>query len=216
MMVDMGENLDRIIGVPIPTAARVIGVSDLRLIDWADRELLVPETQQRFGQNNRRVWAYSFEDLVLGRLIRVLEDSHGVHIRQITSIISAVRSWAGPETLTSLSWAVEGGEVFVQFSDGAWHGSRRPSQSVEPGTLNLEQIRADTRVRLQRPAEASGRTSRRRGVLGSKEVFEGTRIPVATIVGYLEHGFDDDRILTSFPDLSPADIEVARGRLAAA
>ena len=51
---------------------------------------------------------------------------------------------------------------------------------------------------------------RRRGVHASAEVFAETRIPVATVVRYLDNGFSDKRILASFPALYPEDIAAAR------
>ncbi len=57
---------------------------------------------------------------------------------------------------------------------------------------------------------------RRRRIAGSQPVFEGTRIPVQAIVGYLERGYSTDRILELFPTLTPDDIEVARRQTGAA
>lgn len=55
-----------------------------------------------------------------------------------------------------------------------------------------------------------GAVESRRGKLGSKDVFSGTRIPVAAVVEYIERGASDERILQGFPDLRSEDIDSAR------
>ena len=59
-------------------------------------------------------------------------------------------------------------------------------------------------------------SSRRRGVLGSKAVFAGTRVPVAAVEAYLERGLPDERILEAFPELTREDVEAARRSRASA
>ena len=43
-------------------------------------------------------------------------------------------------------------------------------------------------------------------VLSGKPRIDGTRIPVALILGYLAAGNTRDEIIKEFPDLTPADI----------
>ncbi len=43
-------------------------------------------------------------------------------------------------------------------------------------------------------------------VLSGKPRIDGTRIPVALILGYLAAGNTHDDIIKEFPDLTPADI----------
>ena len=59
------------------------------------------------------------------------------------------------------------------------------------------------------------RVVRRRGVHGSSPIFEGTRIPVATVQHYLQEGFEAAEIIEEYPSLTPADIEAARHFVAA-
>jgi uncharacterized protein (DUF433 family) len=47
-------------------------------------------------------------------------------------------------------------------------------------------------------------------------VFAGTRVPVATVLDYLAHGYSDERILEAFPDLTTSDIAAARRQAGAA
>lgn len=43
-------------------------------------------------------------------------------------------------------------------------------------------------------------------VLSGKPRIDGTRIPVALILGYLAAGNTTDEIVKEFPDLTPADV----------
>lgn len=199
---------DGLIGVSRSTAARVIGVTERRLRSWNDRGLVYPSQVSTLG--SRTVWTFTLEDLVQGRVVKQLED-RGVHVRHIRRVVEAVRSSTHPQPLSSLRWGVGAGEVFVGFPDGSWVGGRRPDQTVLIETVDLDEIRSDARrLARQRPAESAGSTETRRGKVGSKEVFVGTRIPVSAILEYLSRGVADERILEGFPDLRPEDINYAR------
>lgn len=199
---------DQLIGVSRSTAARVIGITERRLRAWNDRGLVYPSLVTSIG--SRSIWTFSLEDLVQGRVVKELE-ARGIHVRHIRRVVEAVRSSTHPQPLASLVWGVAGPEVFVGYPDGSWVGDRRPGQNVFIETLDLETIRGDARRAAQeRPPENVGGVESRRGKLGSKDVFAGTRIPVSAVVEYLERGASDQRILDGFPDLRSEDIDYAR------
>lgn len=205
----MGDDL---IGVPQRRAASIIGVSERRLVRWRRVQLLVPGPAATVGA--RRYWTYSLQDLVQGRVIVQLEE-RGVDARMIGRLVTAVRSVAHPRPLASLRWATERGEVFVGFSDRTWLGGRVPNQYVATEVLDLEEIRAGVLEAIpRRPAGSAGRVVRQRGVMGSKPVFEGTRIPVGSVVAFLERCLPDEEIIAAYPDLTSDDIDEARRRLA--
>lgn len=195
------------IGVPPRVAARVIGVSEERLRRWNAAGLVIPTATIQIGERQR--WSYGLEDIVQGRIVRQLED-RDVHIRAIRRIVEAARS-AVHVPLSSLRWGTSAGEAFVQYPDEQWVGSREPSQAVIIETLNLDLVRDEVRRAVtQRPPEAVGKIERRRGTLGFKPVFAGTRIPVEAVVAYLRRDRPDSDILEAFPDLTPDDLRVAR------
>ena len=45
--------------------------------------------------------------------------------------------------------------------------------------------------------------------MGGVPCIRGLRIPVATVVGMIAEGIDDEEILRAYPDLEPADIREA-------
>jgi uncharacterized protein (DUF433 family) len=82
--------------------------------------------------------------------------------------------------------------------------------------IPLQEIVARIRGAAKRSPDAVGRVVRRRKVMGRQPVFEGTRIPVATVVAYLKRGYTTERIIEAFPVLTPADVDEARKHLGAA
>lgn len=205
------DDTDALIGVSRATAARVIGISERRLLSWNDTGLVSPSLSTALGV--RVIWTFSLGDLVQGRVVKARE-AQGMHVRHIRRIVEAVRSSVHPRPLASLSWGVSGQEIFVGYPDGSWVGDRRPNQNVLIDTIDLEEIRGDARRSAQeRRPEHVGSVESRRGALGSKDVFAGTRIPVKAVVEYLQRGASDQRILEGFPDLRAEDINFARQRV---
>lgn len=206
----MEELRDEVLGVPLPVAARVVNVSTRQLRRWSDRGLIVPSLRERVGR--RHAWAYTLDELVSASIVRQLERQ--VPLRQIEGMIDEALANGHTQPFMTLRWAVGHREVFAQYPDGSWYGGRKPNQGTLREMLGLVEIRARVRRELQRPRSAAGRIERRRGVHASAAVFADSRVPVATVRRYLEHGFTDDRILTSFPALYPEDIDAARQLMA--
>lgn len=63
---------------------------------------------------------------------------------------------------------------------------------------------------MTRPNDAFGRVVTTPGVCSGAERFDGTRIPVATVLRVLADGWGEPRILAEYPSLGPADVETAR------
>jgi uncharacterized protein (DUF433 family) len=80
----------------------------------------------------------------------------------------------------------------------------------------LDVVRARIQQDTKRRGEDSGRVERRRKVHGSKPVFAGTRIPVASVQHYLRQGCAVNEILAAYPELTPADVAAARQDLVVA
>jgi uncharacterized protein (DUF433 family) len=200
---------DELLAVPIETAARLAEVSPRQLRYWDQTGLVVPSIKAPIGQRTTGR-LYRFGDLIELLVVATMLRSRGVTLQHVRRVVGYLRSRGYLSPLRELRYAVAGGEVFFQDEHGNWAGGRAPDQLVEHRVLPLEGIRARIRQAQNRPAEAAGKTVRRRRVAGSQPVFEGTRIPVHAIVGYVRRGYSTERILESFPTLTPEDIEVAR------
>lgn len=198
---------DRRVDAPIATAARVVDIPRERLLRWERNGMLTPSRRTPHGRTVMR--GYGFDDLVLARIIRLLEDS-GVPHGQVRDLLTGVRREFGPSGHLKVRWATLAGEAFVQLPDETWYGGRQPRQQVLRDTLDLEELKEDIRRRLARSPEDVGRIEQRRGVHHGRPVFAGTRVTVDTVIEYIEAGLPDERILRSFPSLQPPDIAVAR------
>lgn len=86
---------------------------------------------------------------------------------------------------------------------------------IEQLVLDLQPLRQRIAEGTRRADDLSGKVEQRRGALGNKPVFAGTRIPVDTVRRYLDAGRSTTRVLAAFPDLTRDDIEsVRRGGVA--
>ena len=204
---------EELLAVPIETAARLAGVSVRRVRYWHQTGLVIPSIGRKHGRVVLRL--YSFNNLIELLAVAAMLNSRGVSLQQVRKVVAYLHErYEAP--LREVRYAVAGGEVFFMEKDGTWAGGRAPDQLVEHRVLPLEEIRDRVRRGTQRPTEAAGRTVKRRKVAGFKPVFKGTRIPVEAVVGYLDRGYSTDRILKSFPELTPRDVEVARRQTGAA
>jgi uncharacterized protein (DUF433 family) len=203
---------DDLIGVTIERAASVIGVSVQKLASWERIGLVEPSVRARLG--GRRVRIYGFSELVELRIVDELI-KRGQPVRLVRRIVEAHRSSTIPHPLRELRWATDAGMVFVGFEDGSWVGGRHPRQGVIPEIIDLDEIRSSTRDAARRRMGTPGSIEKRRGVLGRKPVFEGTRTPVNAVTAYFRRGLSDAEILEAFPHLSADDLDTARSAVEA-
>jgi uncharacterized protein (DUF433 family) len=197
-------------------AAKMVGFSVRRLRAWASRSILGPGVERRLSERNT-VRLYRFQDLVELHVARELLDQ-GRSPQQIRKVVHHLRSRDYEAPLRQLVFAVKGDRIYFRHPDGTWEGDRAPDQIVLHSVLDLEGIRSRIRRAIAPGQEKrrAGELVQRRGVVGGKPVFEGTRIPVTAIEPYLQRGIPDERILEAFPLLTRADLEAARRTLASA
>ena len=209
------STLDDELAVTEARAAKMVGFSVRRLRGWASRSIVGPGVERRLSERNT-VRLYGFQDLVELHVARALLDQ-GRSPQQIRKVVDHLRSRDYEAPLRQLVFAVQGDRIYFQHPDGTWEGDRAPDQIVLHSVLDLAGIRALVRraVAPDRQRRA-GELVQRRGVVGGKPVFEGTRIPVTAIEPYLRRGLPDERILEAFPLLTEGDIEAARRTLASA
>ncbi|MEX2324123.1 MAG: DUF433 domain-containing protein [Nitriliruptoraceae bacterium] len=206
---------DRLLALPARAAARIAAVTERRLRGWEDRGLVEPSVRRQISERNT-VRLYDFQDLLAVLIVRELID-HGAHPRTIGRLVDHLRGdYERP--LTQVRWAVDGNRIYVQHFDGTWVGDQAPAQIVLWQVLDLEPLRAHIRntVGRGRLPEDQGRIVRQRGVMGSKPVFAGTRVPVEAVKIYLRRDVDDERIFDAFPQLTPADAAAARDAMSVA
>jgi uncharacterized protein (DUF433 family) len=199
---------EQLLAVTRDTAARIARLSHRQVDYWAETGLVSPSVDRKLGVR-RRVRLYGFVDL-LGLAVAAELKQHGVSLQHIRQIVRHLTTRGHKQPLTQLRYATVGKQVYFQMEDGTWEGGLHPDQIVFHEVLNLQPIRNRISEAVKRGRQQAGQVERRRGVLGSKPVLAGTRIPVETVRRYLQAGRSTADILEAYPDLTGADIEVVR------
>jgi uncharacterized protein (DUF433 family) len=148
---------------------------------------------------------YEFVEL-LALMVAAELRARGVSLQHIRQIVAHLLQRGYDQPLTQLRFATVGGQVYFQHSDGEWEGDIKPDQLVLHQVLDLDLIRRRIVDCMNRSEDEPGQVERRRGVLGGKPVFAGTRVPVDTVRRYLAAGRSPGDILEAFPVLNRADI----------
>lgn len=213
--ISEGER-DTLVAFDDQRAARLAGISLATLRRWERLEFVKPSVTRKISPRNT-VRLYGFADLEALLVVATLRDHGRFTTRLIRRVIQRLAiSYRHP--LTELRFAIspDRREIYFQHPDGTWEGSSHPGQVILSEVLDLEMIRAQIRsAAFAKRTEGLGTVVRQRKVMGRRAVFAGTRIPVDTVVEYLEDGCDDATIIEAFPRLTAEDIGVARSQLAA-
>jgi uncharacterized protein (DUF433 family) len=132
---------------------------------------------------------------------------------QIRKVVVFLNKQGYESPLTEFTFAVEDDQIFFQYEDGTWAGSKRNVQLVFRQTLNLRLLREEIWRSVPRPrtAQDKGHFERRRKVQGHQRVFRGTRVPVAAVIRYINEGIPEREILAAYPTLTRSDVRAARG-----
>lgn len=197
--------------VPEKLAAKLAQISLRQLQYWNQTGLVVPSVTDQLSPRNT-VRLYGFHDLL--SLLVAAQLRHRVSLQHIRRIVAQLNERGFADPLRELRFATQGNEVYFQYPDGSWSGDPSPDQVIFHQVIELEQLREKIPAMLNRDPASAGHTVRQRGVMGSKTVFAGTRIPVATVQRYLDAGYDAQAIIREYPSLTPADIEAARNSAA--
>ena len=191
------------------TAERVrllTGLTLRQLQYWDERDFVRPSLTARQGRGRKRL--YSFQDLVA---IRVAADlrREGVSLQEIRKVADHLRALDYSKPLAEITFIAHGGHLYFKESN-TWRKGMQPAQVLAQYVVPVQEISSDLRSRiLEMRKRVPGRIERRRGTLGSKPVFHGTRIPVATVKRLLRDGADSAEILKLYPDLTTEDVRAA-------
>src|SRR2546427_6937452 len=96
-------------GYRVPEVCRVVGITYRQLDYWARTELATPSIREAGGSGTQRL--YSFQDLVLLRLIKSLLDT-GVSLHQIRIAIEYLRENEDNE-LTGITLMSDGRRIYA-------------------------------------------------------------------------------------------------------
>ncbi len=186
---------------------RLTGLTARQIQYWDERGFIRPSLTRRKGRGRRRL--YSFRDLVSLKVAADLRKS--VSLQLIRKVNDHLRRLDYRDPLAELSFVVAGGKLYFRES-ARWQDSRQLGQVVASFIVRVGAIAADLQrqIHLDRArARRAGVIEQRRGVLGGKPVFAGTRIAVQTIKNLLQDGASVEEVRELYPDLGLKDIQAA-------
>lgn len=185
---------------------RLTGLTARKLQYWDERQFLSPSVSRRGGPGRRRL--YDFRDLVFLRVATQLR-KEGVSLQEIRRTVAHLRSLDYKHPLAEIRFEQVNGRLDFREA-GTIRAGRRPEQVIAtyaiPFRAIVHRLERDIAKLDHRPF---GEIERRRGVLGSKPVIRGTRIPVAAIQRLSSAGASVTKIRQLYPDLTGKDIRAA-------
>jgi uncharacterized protein (DUF433 family)/DNA-binding transcriptional MerR regulator len=191
-------------------AARLSGLTAGQLRSW-DRKGFVKPSYAEANRNLPYSRVYSFRDIVSLRVLGQLRNVYNVplqHLRKVSDTLAHL----GESKWTATTLYVLGKRVV--FTDPRTDERVEVVSGQRVFDIPLRVAISDTRKAIanlnHRGKSEMGRVVHGRFTLQNEPVFEGTRIPVATVKRYLNAGYPPDSIMREFPDLTLADIEAAR------
>jgi len=205
----MADGMREVLAVPDRRAAKLARITMRQLRYWEQKGLIVPSIKRQISPRNT-VRLYSFQDLVELSVAAELRHRPGISLQHIQRVVAYLHRRGFGTPLSELRFATHGSDIYVQYPDGTWSGDPVPDQIVFHQVIALDFLRARVEAVQHRDPKVAGKVVTRRGVLGSKPIFAGTRIPVATVQRYLSAGYSDADIIEEYPSLTPVDIEAAR------
>jgi DNA-binding transcriptional MerR regulator len=139
-------------GYRVPDVCRIVGISYRQLDYWARTGLVSPSIREAGGSGTQRL--YSFQDLVLLRLIKSLLDT-GISLQQIRTAIEYLRENEGNE-LTGITLMSDGHRIYACSSPGEVMDVLQRGQGVFG--IALDRVRDDLEGSLQRGGASEGKT----------------------------------------------------------
>lgn len=191
-------------------AAKLAGLTVGQLRAWSKKGLMRPS----FAEADHRVpysKIYSFRDIVSLRVLGQLRNKHEVslqHLRQVSDKLAHL----GDARWISTTLYVLGKRVVL--TDPSDQQRKEVVNGQRVFDIPLRVVMEDTRkaiADLNRRGQAQvGKVVHGKFTLQNEPVFDGTRIPVATVKRYIDAGFSAESIIQDFPDVTLEDIEFAR------
>ena len=177
---------------------------------WDRTGFFVPS----YAESNRRLpysRIYSFRDLVSLRVLGRLRNEFKVplqHLRKVSEKLSSM----GDDRWTACTLYVLGKRVV--FADPRTQERQDVVSGQRVFDIPLRVAISDTRkaiTELNRPTKRkAGEITHNKFIMQNEPVFDGTRIPVATVQRYLAAGYEPAQIIAEFPDLTVEDITAAK------
>ncbi len=189
---------------------KLSGVSLHQLRHW-DRINLLSASYSQADRRQAYSRVYSFRDLVSLRVLNLLRNNHKVSLQHLRNVAGKL-AHLGDEKWTKTTLYVLGRRVVIDDPKTLERHEVVSGQRVLD--IPLKAAISDTLDAIKREnsrsKEEQGKIIKKRFLLNSQPVFQGSRVPVSAVNNYIKRGYSDDDIIMEFPDLTVADITEAR------
>lgn len=191
--------------------SRLTGLSRGQLRAWNRKGFIRPEF--KVGDDARRpyTYIYSFKDLLKLRVLNQLRNVYHVPMGELGRVERALEHM-GDEKWTSQRLWVSNRRVVFEEPESLKKREIASKQFV--AEIALEIVTSDARADIarlnKRGVEQRGNFVKKRYLHSSEPVFDGTRIPITAVIGYLEAGIGAREIIRRLPDLTLDDVRAAR------
>jgi len=189
--------------------SNLTGLSRAQLRAWNRRGFIRPEFKLAGETTRPYTFIYSFKDLLKLRVLNQLRNVHGVPMNELERVERVLEDM-GDEKWTSQRLWVANRKVVFEEPESLRKREIAAKQFV--AEIALEVVTTDARrdiARLNERKDRAGSIIKKRYLHSSDYVFEGTRIPVSAVLGYIDAGYPAGEIVRRLPDLTEKDIKAA-------
>lgn len=187
---------------------KLTGLSFRQLAYWDEIGFFKPEYPSgEDGEPYARI--YSFKDVVGLRTISVLKNKHGVsnaHLKEVGRKLAAYSKAPWAEIQLKV-WDKR--VIFDDPDTGGTRGVVDGQYVLLPIIDVIQDVTKGIEDLKKRRFDQIGRIERHRHVTHNRAVVAGTRIPVRTILTFVEDGFTPEQIVEEFPGLTSEDVLAA-------
>nr|WP_283938336.1 DUF433 domain-containing protein [Sphingomonas brevis] len=186
---------------------RLTGLSKSQLRRWRRDGFIKPSYDD--GGKSAFSHVYSFKDLVNLRVLNALRNSHKVSLSELKKVGREL-SHLGEDRWTATTLYVLNRRVV--FTEPETDRKREITTKQYVVDIPLKVAIQSARHAVQEFNEEhrkAGQVVRNRYVSQNFLVFAGTRVPVAAVREFADAGYTPEQIISEYPDLTQADVELA-------
>jgi uncharacterized protein (DUF433 family) len=187
---------------------KLTGLSFRQLAYWDKFGFFKPEYPTgEEGEPYARI--YSFKDVVGLRALSILKNKHGVsnaHLKEVGRQLAAYSNAPWAEIQLKV-WNKR--VIFDDPQTGGARGVVDGQYVLLPLIDVMEDVTKGIQDLKRRRFDQIGRIERHRHVSHNRPVVAGTRVPVRTILAFVEDGYSPEQIIEEFPSLTAADVTAA-------
>jgi len=185
---------------------RLTGLTNAQLGYWDKTGFFKP---QYAGDNRRSSYSrvYSFKDVVGLRTLSIMKSQHGVSLPHLRDVARDLSSYS-KTPWSDIQLKVWNRKVhFDEPETGKTRGVVDRQYLLLPIISVIQDVRRDAERLMQREPSQIGKFEKHRNVAHNALVIAGTRVPVSTILAFVEEGYSIAEILREYPSLTGVDIE---------